>query len=250
MPDKRNVVITGSAGGIGAACAADFARNGDHVFLLDLPGESFAAACAETAKLGKTTPIATDVGDRASVEAAFAQIAKAGGADVLVTTAAITKPAAILDFDPEDWDAILRVNLTGSFHCAQLAGRQMVAKGKGRIITLSSINGQVANTGRGAYSCTKGGVDMLTRLLAAELGDKGVTANAVAPAPVNTPMILKVHGPKDRAVWENQIPARRYADPDEVSNAVRFLASDEAAYINGHILNLDGGFMASGILLR
>lgn len=246
----KNVVITGGAGGIGLACAEDFAKSGAHVFLIDLMGEALNKAASDIQSIGQVTPLASDVTDRASVEAAFEAVAKAGGTDVLVTSAAIVKAAPILDFDPDDWDAILKVNLTGTFHCCQVAGKQMVEKGKGRIITVSSINGQVANTGRGAYSCTKGGVDMLTKLLAAELGDKGITANAVAPAPVDTPMILKVHGPKDREVWENQIPAKRYAKPEEVAATVRFLASDEAAYINGHILNIDGGFMSSGILLR
>ncbi|RWR26929.1 SDR family oxidoreductase [Sinirhodobacter populi] len=246
----KNVVVTGGAGGIGESTAAAFAEAGANVIIMDWSQAALDAALGRLADKGKVTAVAVDVTDRALVEAAFADIAALGGTDILVTSAAIVKTGAIIDFDPDTWDRILQVNLTGTFNCCQFAARQMVAKGVGRIITVSSVNGQIANTGRGAYSCSKGGVDMLTRLLAAELGDKGVTANAVAPTPVDTPMILQVHGPKDRAIWDSLIPAKRYAKPEEVAAAIRFLASPEAAYINGHILNIDGGFMASGVILR
>ncbi|MEB2846315.1 SDR family NAD(P)-dependent oxidoreductase [Endobacterium cereale] len=244
------VVVTGGAGGIGESTANAFARSGAKVIIMDRSQEVLEQAMARLSDVGDVTSMAVDVADRDAVEAAFNQIAALGGTDVLVTSAAIVKTGLILDFDPRDWERILSVNLTGTFNCCQFAGRQMVAKGAGRIITVSSVNGQIANTGRGAYSCSKGAVDMLTRLLAAELGDKGVTANAVAPTPVDTPMILQVHGPKDRAIWDAQIPAKRYAKPEEVAAAIQFLATPEAAYINGHILNIDGGFMASGVLIR
>jgi len=246
----RRAVVTGGAGGIGAAVAEQLAASGATVVITDIDGKACEAIVADWSARGLDVAGAgIDVTDRAQVERFFEGQAERGGVDILVTSAAIATAEPILDYSVETWDKVLAVNLTGTFHCCQCAGRQMVKKGFGRIITMSSVNGQVANAHRGAYSCTKGGVDMLTRLLAAELGGHGVTANAVAPAPVDTPMILDIHGPKDRQLWYDRMPIKRYAKPEEVAAAVCFLASDEASFVNGHILNVDGGFMASGILL-
>ncbi len=243
-------LVTGGAGGCGVATAEGLAKAGASVTIADVKAEACEATAADLADKGLTVDwVVLDIADRDQVESVIGAFEEKGGLDILVTTAAIAMACPILDFKPEDWDRIININLTGTFHCCQIAGRQMVKKGAGRIINMSSVNGQIANEGRGAYSCAKGGVDMLTRLLAAELGRHGVTTNAVAPVPVDTPMILQIHGPKDRQKWYDQMPIKRYAKPEEVASAIVYLASDEAAFVNGHILNLDGGFMSTGILL-
>ena len=247
---SKRALITGGSGGVGSAVAHGLAQKGVHVVVSDLNQEACEQVAHDICNAGyRAEARVMDVTKRAQVEQVFDEQWALGGIDILVTSAAIVKAAPILEFDVADWQRIIDVNLTGSFHACQCAGRQMVDKGWGRIITMSSVNGQIANSLRGAYSCTKGGVDMLTRLLAVELGKYGVTANAVAPPPIDTPMIKQVHGPQDRQRWYDQMPIKRYARPQEIASTVCFLASDEAAYINGHVLNVDGGFMASGILL-
>ena len=121
--------------------------------------------------------------------------------------------------------------------------------GGGRIINISSVNGQRAITGRGAYTVAKGGVEMLTRIMAAELGESGITVNSIAPSPVDTPMIKKMHTESTRADWHRVLPIKRYARPEEIAHAALFLAADDSAYITGHTLNVDGGFNAAGLLL-
>ena len=246
--EGKVAAVTGGGSGIGRATAEALAAEGARVAVLDIDGDS-AAATAEA--IGPAAlAAALDVTHAEAVAAAMDWVAAtAGGFDILVTSAAIALNAPILETDAADWRRVIETNLTGTFLASRAAGRIMAAAGAGRIVHVSSVNGLRAVTGRGAYAAAKGGVEMLTKVMAAELGPLGVTVNAVAPAPVETPMIAEMHGPETREAWHRVLPIKRYGDPLEVAAAILFLASDEAAYINGHTMAVDGGFMAAGLLM-
>lgn len=247
--EGRTAIVTGGGGAIGRAIALRLAAAGASVAVVDMR----LAPAEETAHLvnragGQAIPIAADVGSPDQVElmaketlAAFARI------DIMVSNAGVGGIQGFFDLTPESWERTLRVNLTGPFLCGQAAARDMVKRGWGRIVNVASISGQKAGWGRTAYGTSKAGLIHLTKQMAMELGPLGITANAIGPGPVETDMTRTAHTPKTREAYLQAIPAGRYGLPEEMAAAVAFLASDDAAYINGHCLNVDGGYVAAGI---
>jgi 3-oxoacyl-[acyl-carrier protein] reductase len=168
--------------------------------------------------------------------------------DILVNNAGIGLTKLFLNTTPDEWDRVLRVNLTGAFLCAQSAARVMVHQGSGRIINIESLSGQRGGTGRAAYGASKAGLSMLTKVMAVELAPHGITVNGIAPGPVNTEMTAVTHDQATRQAYHNLIPMRRYAERDEIADAAVFLSSPAANFVNGHTLNVDGGFQAAGLM--
>lgn len=251
--ENRSAIVTGGASGVGQAIAQRFAAEGARVAVVDINAEGAADTANSIQDAGgRALPLVADVSKPDEVDAMIEQVAAWGGSlDVIVNSAAIARVKKFVDITLAEWNELLAINLTGVFLCAQAAARQMVADGGGgRIINISSVNGSRAITGRGAYAVAKGGIEMLTRIMAAELGESGITVNNIAPAPVDTPMIKKMHTQTTRADWHRVLPIKRYAQPSEIAHAAVFLAAQESGYITGHTLNVDGGFCASGLLLE
>lgn len=243
-------IVTGGASGIGRAVAARFADAGAKVVVADLNADQAEAAAAEIGATGARA-IAVDVDVRLPEQVArlIDQTERAfGTAQILVTCAGIARLQPFLESDLDTWNDTLAINLTGTFLTAQAAARRMVATGWGRIVTVGSINSHRAITGRTAYAASKGGVALLTKVMAIELAVHGITVNALAPGPIETPMARQAHSQATRDAYLAHLPVRRYGTPEEVAAAAAFLASDEAAYITGHVLDVDGGFTASGML--
>jgi 3-oxoacyl-[acyl-carrier protein] reductase len=219
------VVVTGAGRGLGAAIASRFAADGADVVRLDTAAADDVVVC--------------DVADRSSVDAVATAI---GPVDVLVNNAGIWRFGALEDVDPADFERVLAVNLGGTFHCTQAFGRGMLAAGAGCIVNIVSIAADAANPMVGAYSASKSAVLALTRQTALEWGPRGVRANAVGPGLVPTPGTGAVYDdPGVRAVRAGAVPMRRLGTDADIAGVVHFLASADAAYVNGQVIYVDGG---------
>ncbi|HIB67701.1 MAG TPA: 3-oxoacyl-ACP reductase FabG [Phycisphaerales bacterium] len=232
-------LITGGARGIGRATAEVYIREGARVAIVDVD----AAAVEEAAKeLGNDTlGLVMDVTNRESVQAGVDAITeKLGPIDILVNNAGIIKDAQLLKMEEADFDAVVSVNLKGVFNTTQVVSRQMVERGTGVILNASSVVALYGNFGQTNYVATKSGVIGMTKTWARELGRKGVRVNAVAPGFIKTRM---TEGIPDKVMTklEAMVPMQRMGVPEEIANAYLFLASDEASYVNGHVLSVDGG---------
>jgi 3-oxoacyl-[acyl-carrier protein] reductase len=244
----RVAAITGGALGIGRATGLIFAAEGALVALGDVEIGAAEAVAREIAERGgRAIAIGVDVGDAGQVQAFVDRVvAEFGRLDVMFANAGIAHAAPFLTHPESQWQRVLRVNLTGVFLCCQAAARQMVKQGGGRIIATASINGFRGVENLVGYNVAKAGVIELTRTMAVELARHHITVNAIAPAQVDTRLTRTLRGDARRRRVE-RIPMGRFGEPDEVARAALFLASDDASYVTGHTLAVDGGYLAGGL---
>jgi meso-butanediol dehydrogenase/(S,S)-butanediol dehydrogenase/diacetyl reductase len=245
---QKRVLITGGASGIGAATAARFLEEGASVCVLDRDAKGRDAIRQQLPKLAGT--VAADVSDLSQVQSAFAEAVRMmGGVDVLINNAGISIRHNFLDITPEEWDKVIAVNLTGVFYMAQTAARHMWERGSGVILQTASTNGIMGYPYYADYNATKAGVIELTRSMALELAPK-VRVCAVAPGYVLTPMQRAEYTDEMLEEVNRKIPLRRHAAPEEVAGLFAFLASDDAAYLTGHVYTIDGAETAGGLASR
>ena len=241
-------VVTGAARGIGLAITRRFVEAGFAVAMLDIDAPELARAAADVP--GRVLPVDCDVAEIDQVRAAAAKVEAALGRVVaLVNNAGVAVFKPLLETTLEEWQRVLAVNLDGPFICTQVFAPAML-RGGGAVVNIASISGVRASALRVAYGTSKAALMHLTKQQALELGAMGIRVNAVAPGPVDTAMAKQVHTASIRADYHAVIPLNRYGEEREIAEAVFFLCSDAASYINGQTLAVDGGFDASGIGLK
>ena len=240
--ENKVAIITGGTAGIGAAAAKKFAQEGAKVTVWARNAEKGKAFVEAMGKEGYTICFdAVDTSNYEQVVAATKRVFDANGKiDILINNAGITNDSTLKKMTPEQWQSVIDINLTGTFYCTKAVNQYMVEAGWGRIINVSSVVGLYGNFGQTNYVATKAGVIGMTKTLCRELGKKGVTVNAVAPGFIATDMVAKM--PEDvLAGMVAKVPVGRLGKPEDIANAFCFLASDEAAYVNGAVLSVDGG---------
>ena len=239
---SRVCIVTGGAQGIGEACIRRFAREGAQLVIADIDDTRGTALAAELGALY----VHCDVGDKAQVDTLVAQtMAAFGHIDVLVNNAGIFRAAEFLEVTEADFDAVLRINLKGSFLVGQAVAREMAKAGKGSIVNMSSVNGTLTIPTIASYNVSKGGINQLTRVMALSLADKGIRVNAVAPGTIATELATKavLTSEEAKARILSRTPMKRLGKPSEIADTVAYLASDAASYITGEIVVVDGGRM-------
>lgn len=241
MAPSRLALITGSGSGIGAAIATAASRAGYRIGVMDANAE---AARSMAATLGDAVALPCDVTDEAGVDAALATLGATP--DLLVNNAGIVKFGHLVDMSVADFRRILDVDLVGAYILSRAVGRVMRERGHGNIVSITSVNSITPSLGTNAYTAAKAGLVAMTKLLALELGPHGVRVNSVSPGFVDGGMGTAVYAdPRTREIRTNAVPIRRLATMEDIANAVMFLASDQASYIHGQDLGVDGGLVHS-----
>jgi len=240
--EGRVSIVTGASQGIGETIARDLAAEGALAVLVDVQKDKLEAVAASiVAAGGRADTRVVDVGDTAAVESAVASVAAAHGRiDHLVNNAGITRDGLLMRMKEEDWDAVLRVNLKGTFGFSKAVLRTMIAAKYGRIVNIASVVGMMGSAGQTNYSASKAAVIAFAKSLAREVGSRGITVNAVAPGFIVSAMTDALPADVQKA-YLDLIPLKKFGLPKDVSSAVQFLLSDDAAYITGQVVGVNGG---------
>lgn len=238
----RVALVTGASRGIGRAIALMMARLGATVVATDVLGDEVRDVASEIERAGGTAAAATlDITDPGAVDATMAMvIERFGRIEILVNNAGVARDNLLARMKREDWQFVLDVNLTGAFNCMQAVIRPMMKQRYGRIVSISSVVGQMGNAGQANYGASKAGLLGLSKSLAREVAGRGITVNVVAPGLIDTDMTRVLPEPV-RNEWASKIPLGRLGTAEDVASAVCFLASDEAAYVTGQVLAVNGG---------